>query len=75
VRFRAPAAALILLLLAPACSSGDDRPEAGGTLLQDPDLPYVVSAIDYHFHDAHPSEPIALDRAVQFSNQGRNRHR
>ena len=36
--------------------------------------PYVVTAIDYHFHDAHPSLPIPLDRAVQFSNQGRNRH-
>jgi plastocyanin len=36
--------------------------------------PYVVTAIDYHFHDAHPSAPIPLDRAVQFSNQGRNRH-
>jgi plastocyanin len=36
--------------------------------------PYVVTAIDYHFHDAHPSLPIRLDRAVQFSNQGRNRH-
>ena len=36
--------------------------------------PYVVTAIDYHFHDAHPSMPIEVDRAVQFSNQGRNPH-
>ena len=36
--------------------------------------PYVVTAIDYHFHDAHPSLPIDLDRPVQFSNQGRNPH-
>jgi plastocyanin len=36
--------------------------------------PYVVTAIDYHFHDAHPSAPIPLDRAVQFSNQGSQRH-
>ncbi len=36
--------------------------------------PYVVTAIDYHFHDAHPSLPISLDRPVQFSNQGRNPH-
>ncbi len=36
--------------------------------------PYVVTAIDYHFHDAHPSLPIEVDRAVQFSNQGRNPH-
>jgi plastocyanin len=53
------------LLAATACSGSrppSDRP------------PYVVTAIDYHFHDAHPSLPIQLDRAVQFSNQGRNPH-
>jgi hypothetical protein len=36
--------------------------------------PYVMTAIDYHFHDAHPSLAIPLDRAVQFSNQGQNPH-
>jgi hypothetical protein len=36
--------------------------------------PYVVTAIDYHFHDAHPSEPIPRDRALEFSNQGSNVH-
>jgi hypothetical protein len=73
VRFRLPPA-LVVLLLASACSSGGQRPQGERTLLRDPNLPYVVSAIDYHFHDAHPSEPIALDRAVQFSNQGNNKH-
>ena len=34
----------------------------------------MVTAIDYHFHDAHPSLPIELDRALQFSNQGSNPH-
>jgi plastocyanin len=34
----------------------------------------VVTAIDYHFHDAHPSQPIPLDRALEFSNQGSNAH-
>ena len=53
------------LLILPGCD--EDRPS------NDPG-PYVVTAIDYHFHDAHPSMPIALDRAVQFSNQGRNPH-
>jgi hypothetical protein len=57
---------LLLLVVLAACRSG-----AG----PDPDArPYVVTAIDYHFHDAHPSLPIPLDRAVQFSNQGRNPH-
>ncbi|MCA1727378.1 MAG: hypothetical protein LC722_06950 [Actinobacteria bacterium] len=39
-----------------------------------PPGPYTVSAIDYHFHDAHPSRPIDLGRAVRFSNQGNNVH-
>lgn len=34
----------------------------------------MVTAIDYHFHDAHPSQPITLDRAVTFSNQSGNVH-
>ena len=42
---------------------------------QDPsELPYVVTAIDYHFHDAHPSLPISLDRTLIFRNGGRNIH-
>ncbi len=36
--------------------------------------PYTVSAIDYHFHDAHPSLPVDLDRGVRFTNQGSNPH-
>ncbi len=57
------ATAAIVLLALTGC---ENEPEPAG--------PYVVTAIDYHFHDAHPSLPIALDRAVQFSNQGRNPH-
>jgi plastocyanin len=45
-----------------------------GSRTADESRPYVVTAIDYHFHDAHPSMPIALDRPVEFSNQGRNPH-
>ena len=58
-----------IAVLAAACSDPTaSSPAAQGI------GPYVVTAIDYHFHDAHPSLPIAVDRAVQFSNQGRNRH-
>jgi hypothetical protein len=60
------AARISLVLLVVSCSS-DGRSVR-------PSRPYVVTAIDYHFHDAHPSLPIPIDRAVQFSNQGRNRH-
>jgi plastocyanin len=57
--------ALVVMATAGCTAEG---PEA------DRERPYVVTAIDYHFHDAHPSFPIRLDRAVQFSNQGRNPH-
>ncbi len=56
---------LAALLLCAACGKGHG-PQAK--------RPYVVTAIDYHFHDAHPSLPIELGRGVQFSNQGRNPH-
>jgi hypothetical protein len=54
------------ILLGTGCGGGEEPEETR--------RPYVVTAIDYHFHDAHPSLPIELDRAVQFSNQGRNPH-
>ena len=57
-----------LALVATGCDGAERRNTA------DPQGPYVVTAIDYHFHDAHPSSPIPLERAVQFSNQGRNVH-
>ncbi|MGH2712147.1 MAG: cupredoxin domain-containing protein [Actinomycetota bacterium] len=57
-------AALLVLL---GCGQSAEGPQADAG-------PYVVTAIDYHFHDAHPSLPIGLGRAVQFSNQGRNPH-
>ena len=60
-------ALVTLLLLAGGCGPATtaNRESRG---------PYVVTAIDYHFHDAHPSLAIPVDRAVQFSNQGRNPH-
>ena len=57
-------AALVAALLLAGCSGATARPEG----------PYVVTAIDYHFHDAHPSAPIRLDRALQFSNQSAHTH-
>jgi plastocyanin len=69
VRRQAPALAapVVLVVLAGACGpTSPAEPEDRG--------PYVVTAIDYHFHDAHPSLAISMDRGVQFSNQGRNPH-
>jgi plastocyanin len=60
------AVGLTAIVLASGCTSRTDARDVTG--------PYVVTAIDYHFHDAHPSMPIALDRALEFSNQGSNPH-
>ncbi|HJU57867.1 MAG TPA: cupredoxin domain-containing protein [Actinomycetota bacterium] len=42
--------------------------------LQSDPAPYVVTAIDYHFHDAHPTLPIGAGRALVVKNEGRNVH-
>jgi plastocyanin len=43
-------------------------------LLRADPAPYVVSAIDYHFHDAHPTFPIAPGRDLVVKNVGSNVH-
>lgn len=35
---------------------------------------HSVTAIDYHFHDAHPTPPLAAGDTLRFTNQGRNVH-
>lgn len=50
-------------------------PEARVSVLpDDPSQPYGIVAIEYHFHDAHPSRPLAVTRTVLFSNQGTLKH-
>jgi hypothetical protein len=36
----------------------------------DPSQPYGITAIDYHFHDAHPTRPLGMTRTVQITNEG-----
>ena len=60
---------LPLLLLTAGCTGDASSPPVARA-----NGPYVVTAVDYHFHDAHPSLPIAPGRAVEFSNQGSNLH-
>jgi plastocyanin len=36
--------------------------------------PYTITAIDYHFHDAHPTFPIGPGRDLVVKNAGRNVH-
>ena len=55
------AAAIATLVLVAALTGSEVRP-------------YVVTAIDYHFHDAHPTLPIGPGRDLIVRNQGRNVH-
>ena len=47
---------------------------AGAVLLTTDPAPYVVTAIDYHVHDAHPTLPIGEGRDLVVKNEGRNVH-
>ncbi|HET7870724.1 MAG TPA: cupredoxin domain-containing protein [Actinomycetota bacterium] len=55
-------AAVAVVILSPAVWRTTARPT------------YVVTAIDYHFHDAHPTTPIAPGRDLVVKNVGRNVH-
>jgi hypothetical protein len=61
----------VAAVVAFALGSGADQLERPSA---DPGGPYVVSAIDYHFHDAHPTFPIGPDRDLVVKNVGRNLH-
>ena len=59
---------LLLLLLSAAALV------AGAVLLTLDPAPYVVTAIDYHFHDSHPTFPIGPGRDLVVKNDGRSIH-
>ena len=65
---RTPAARIVLLVVAVSVLV------LSAALLRAEPIPYVVTAIDYHFHDAHPTAPIAPGRAFVVTNEGRNVH-
>ena len=81
-------ALLLLPLVVGGCTSGqgsaavrrngDPRftvdPDGIVRLVDDPTKPYGVTAIDYHFHDAHPTLPLSPDRTIVVTNDGRVRH-
>jgi hypothetical protein len=70
--------AVLLVALGSASCSGDENSSTGqvptvpgiSVLPDDPSMPYGIVAIDYHFHDAHPSASIAPDRTVTWRNDG-----
>ena len=72
-RFLAVPLALVSMWLS-ACSDTTAEDKGPRRLPDDPTRPYVVTAIDYHFHDAHPSRLLSPDREVVISNQGSNVH-
>ena len=45
-----------------------------GVLAKSPPPDYVVTAIDYHFHDAHPTLPLGPGRDLVVKNAGNNVH-
>jgi plastocyanin len=47
---------------------------SAGAFSTTPSPDYVVTAIDYHFHDAHPTQPIGPGRDLVVNNVGRNIH-
>ena len=65
---RSPAARAVLLVLAVAAVA------IPAMVIRAEPRPYVVTAIDYHFHDAHPTFPIGPGRDLVVKNVGRNGH-
>src|SRR5712691_296446 len=72
-------AVAIAVLLASACGLGAGNPSSTTpspsslpviVAPDDPSLPYGITAIDYHFHDAHPTRPLGVSRTVLWTNQG-----
>jgi Cupredoxin-like domain len=66
----------VALLILVSCSSS--RAATGPPLItigsDDPNAPYGIVAINYHFHDAHPSIPLATTRTVLWVNEGTVKH-
>jgi hypothetical protein len=72
--------ALLLMVSATACG-GSPREETGApttagapATTQTPVARWAITAIDYHFHDAHPTPPLTLEATLVFKNEGRNLH-
>ncbi|MEA2580433.1 MAG: Cupredoxin-like domain [Actinomycetota bacterium] len=63
-----------LVLAACTGSASAIRPPPVVQQPDDPSVPYGVTAIDYHFHDTHPSLPLMPNRSVSWTNQGQVLH-
>lgn len=68
-----------ITVLGAACSANSSTSVTPGVpsvsiLPDNPSRAYVVTAIDYHFHDAHPTRPLVSGRTLIIRNQGAVRH-
>jgi plastocyanin len=62
-----------VFLACAACSSASGSASTLPAIIQQPDdpsQPYGIVAINYHFHDAHPSLPLLPNRTVTWTNDG-----
>ncbi len=57
----------LTIAIATVASSGHDETATAAPI-------WVVSAVDYHFHDAHPTPHLALNETLVVTNYGMNDH-
>jgi hypothetical protein len=70
-------AGLVLFLLALSCAEQKSpSPDTAGrhTISYDPTRPWVVTAVNYHFHDAHPTPRLNPETALVFKNATQTLH-
>jgi plastocyanin len=76
IRSRGSRVLAVMLLALVACSTS--HAASGPPLItqgsDDPNAPYGIVAINYHFHDAHPSIPLAANRTVTWVNEATLKH-
>jgi hypothetical protein len=79
VRGMAVLTALSVLLA--ACGGGGEEPapttitdKPVNEISYDPSRPWVITAVDNHFHDAHPTPDLDPGSSIVIKNAGRNLH-
>ena len=78
---RITTALVALTLVAPACGGGGGEPAPTtvtdrplSEISYDPSKPWVITAVDNHFHDSHPTPLLDPDSSLVIKNAGRNLH-
>jgi hypothetical protein len=78
---RLAVALLAAVSMLPACGDGGDEPAPTtitdrplNEISYDPSKPWVITAVDNHFHDSHPTPLLDPDSSIVIKNAGRNLH-